>query len=315
MLEQYAEQLERQFGQRKRSTLETIRAELQDPYEDLRREFEFMSTNEVFTMLTGETRDSLTENMIVPVSVKRTFADRIEVKLDCGIDGQITEMGFPEDVVSQRLEPRNVWAPHQTIQAKLMFLDRKKLSAGLSLKEEDLRKPYRRPQDHGMDEWDDELEERDRKEAKKIIDTGAGRAQRVIKHPLFRPFNSRQAEDFLAQQGRGDCVIRPSSKGPDHLAVTWKIHDGLYQHVDVLELDKENEFSVGKTLKIGGKYTYSDLDELIALHIKAMGNKVNEMMADDRYQADFSKQQTGKSAVSQQQLPLTNPTLHPLHLI
>ena len=311
LLEQYAEQLERQFGQRKRSTLETIRAELQDPYEDLRREFEFMSTNEVFTMLTGETRDSLTENMIVPVSVKRTFADRIEVKLDCGIDGQITEMGFPEDVVSQRLEPRNVWAPHQTIQAKLVFLDRKKLSAGLSLKEEDLRKPYRRPQDHGMDEWDDELEERDRKEAKKITDAGAGRAQRVIKHPFFRPFNSQQAEDFLAQQGRGDCVIRPSSKGPDHLAVTWKIHDGLYQHVDVLELDKENEFSVGKTLKIGGKYTYSDLDELIARHIKAMSNKVNEMMADDRYQADFSKQQTGKSA-NNYNSPSYKPYIAPL---
>ena len=300
MLEQYAEQLERQFGQRKRSTLETIRAELQDPYEDLRREFEFMSTNEVFTMLTGETRDSLTENMIVPVSVKRTFADRIEVKLDCGIDGQITEMGFPEDLVSQRLEPRNMYVPHQTLQAKLQFLDRKKLSAQLSLKESDLLKPYRRPQDHGMDEWDDELEERDRKEAKKIIDAGAGRAQRVIKHPLFRPFNSRQAEDYLAQLGRGDCVIRPSSKGHDHLAVTWKIHDNLYQHVDVLELDKENEFSVGKTLKIAGKYTYSDLDELIVLHIRAMAKKVNEMMADDRYQADFSKQQTGKLA------PLTN---------
>jgi transcription elongation factor SPT6 len=294
MLEQYAEQLERQFGQRKRSTLETIRAELQDPYEDLRREFEFMSTNEVFTMLTGETRDSLTEGMIVPVSVKRTFADHIEVKLDCGIDGTIPQMGFPKEIEDEHLEPRNVWAPHQTIQAKLQFLDRKKLSATLSLKEEDLRKPYQRPLDHGQDEWDDKLEERDRNEAKKITDASAGRAQRVIKHPLFRPFNSQQAQDFLANQGRGDCVIRPSSKGPDHLAVTWKIHDGLYQHVDVLELQKENEFSLGKTLKVGGKYTYSDLDELIVLHIKAMAKKVNEMMADDRYQAGYTKQQTGE---------------------
>ena len=293
MLEQYAEQLEHQFGQRKRSTLETIRAELQDPYEDLRREFEFMSTNEIFTMLTGETRDSLTEGMIVPVSVKRTFPDRVEVKLDCGIDGTIAAMGFPKEVEEQQLEPRNIWAPHQTVQAKMQFLDRKKLSATLSLREEELQKPYQRPLEHGQDEWDSTLEERDKKEAKKITDASAGRAQRVIKHPLFRPFNSRQAEDFLANQGRGDCVIRPSSKGPDHLAVTWKIHDELYQHVDVLELQKENEFSLGKILKIG-RHNYSDLDELIVLHIKAMAKKVNEMMADERYQSGYTKQQTGK---------------------
>ena len=98
---------------------------------------------------------------------------------------------------------------------------------------------------------------------------------------------------FLGPQARGDCVIRPSSKGPDHLAVTWKVHEGVYQHIDVLELDKENEFSVGKVLKVGGKWSYSDLDELIVLHVKAMAKKVEEMMGDDRYQSG-SKQQTGK---------------------
>lgn len=293
MLEQYAEQLENQFSQKKRATLETIRAELQAPYEELRRNFTFLSTDEIFTMLTGETRDSLMEGMTIPVSVKRTFADHIEVKLDCGIDGGISETEYPESMTAERKEPREQWTPHQTIQAKLTYLDRKKLSAQLTLRENELRNPFRRHFDHGIDEWDDESEARDKKEAKKITDAAAGRAQRVIKHPLFRPFNSRQAEDFLANQGRGDCVIRPSSKGPDHLAVTWKINDGLYQHIDVLELDKENEFSVGRTLKIGGKYSYSDLDELIFLHVKAMAKKVNEMTSDERYQSG-SKQQTGE---------------------
>ena len=307
MLEQYAEQLENQFSQKKRATLETIRAELQAPYEELRRNFTFLTTDEIFTMLTGETRDSLVEGMIVPVSVKRTFADHIEVKLDCGIDGGISETEWPEEMANNRLEPRQVWVPHQTIQAKLTYLDRKKLSAQLTLREAEIRNPLRKTFDHGLDEWDDEQEARDKKEAKKIMDAGAGRAQRVIKHPLFRPFNSIQAEEFLAGQGRGDCVIRPSSKGPDHLAVTWKIHDGLYQHVDVLELDKENEFSVGKTLKIGGKYNYSDLDELIVLHIKAMAKKVNEMMNDERYQSG-SRQQTGKSDSTH--FSCTSNTLH-----
>lgn len=293
VLEQYAGQLEAQFSQKKRATLETIRAELQNPYEELRRNLYPLSTDELFTMMTGETRESLRDNMIVAVSVKRTFPDHIEVKLECGIDGGISETEFPEEMVQAHREPKSVWSMHQTIQAKITFIDRKKLTAQLTLRENEMRTPYRREFDHGFDEWDDDQEERDKKEARKAIEKKVGRQQRVIKHPLFKPFNSIQAVGALRNQSRGDCIIRPSSKGPDHLAVTWKIANDVFQHIDVLELDKENEFSVGRTLKVGGKYTYSDLDELIVLHVQAMSKKVDEMTSDDRYQ-NGNKQQAGK---------------------
>ena len=296
VLEQYAEQLEINMNQRKRATLETIRAELQSPYEELRHNFQFMTTDQSFTMLTGETRESLQEGMIVPVSIKRTFLDHLEVKLDCGVEGGVSETEYPESVKDSGMEPRQIWSLHQTVQAKLTFLDRKKLTAQLTMRENELRNPFRRHFDHGLDEWDDELEDRDKKEARKALaasSAGGGRAQRVIKHPLFHPFNSAQAIEYLGPLSSGDCVIRPSSKGPDHLAVTWKVHDGVFQHVDVLELDKENEFSVGKVLKVG-RYTYSDLDELIVLHVRGMSKKVEEMMGDERFQSG-TRQQTGKS--------------------
>jgi transcription elongation factor SPT6 len=66
--------------------------------------------------------------------------------------------------------------------------------------------------------------------------------------------------------------------------VTWKVADGIFQHIDVLELDKENEFSLGRTLRIGGRYNYSDLDELIVLHVKAMARKVDEMCSHEKFQ-------------------------------
>lgn len=292
-LEDYAKEILAKLGLRKKGTLELIRGELQQPYEELRHIFLSLSTDELFTMLTGETRDSLSDGMLVPVSVKRTFPDHIEVKLDCGIDGGVSASEFPEGVGGERgIEPRNVWSMHQTLQARLMFIDRKKLTAQLSLREEQLRRP-RKEFDHDAGEWDEQQEAQDKKDALKEKDAKTGRAQRVIKHPLFRPFNSAQAEEYLGSQGRGDVVIRPSSKGLDHLAVTWKVSENVYQHIDVLELDKENEFSVGRTLKVGGKYSYSDLDELIVLHVKAMAKKVDEMMLDERYQTG-SKQQTGK---------------------
>ena len=292
ILEEYAEQLERNFNQRKRATLETIRAELQQPYEELRRNFALLSTDEIFTMFTGETRDSLCEGMIVPMSIRRVADDSIEGKLDCGVEGMV-----PPNDISTRMDvsAKQLFSPHQTVQAKLMSLNRKSLTAELSLLEEQLRRPYRKEFDRMGDEWDERQEQKDKESMQEKNDV-SGRTQRVIKHPLFHSFNSAQAEEYLGSQSRGDVVIRPSSKGLDHLAVTWKVSDNVYQHIDVLELDKENEFSVGRVLKIGGRFTYSDLDELIVNHVKAMARKVDELTLHEKYQAG-SKADTGKSII------------------
>lgn len=306
VLDDYADEILRKLGLKKKATLELIRGELQQPYEELRRSFYLLSTEEVFTMLTGETKQSLSEGMIVPVSIKRTFPDHIDVKLDCGIDGTINEQDFPSGVgVNQGgAEPRHVWQTHQTVQAKLIDIEHKRFTARLSLREEDLRQPFRREFDHEPGQWDEQQEAQDKKEAMHEKDAQTGRAQRVIKHPLFHPFNSAQAEEFLGSQAQGDVVIRPSSKGLDHLAVTWKVSENVFQHIDVLELDKENEFSVGRTLKVGGnKYTYTDLDELIVLHVKAMAKKVDEIMTDERYQKG-SRETTCKQ-FSSSPLPLS----------
>jgi transcription elongation factor SPT6 len=63
--------------------------------------------------------------------------------------------------------------------------------------------------------------------------------------------------------------------------------------IDVLELDKANEFSVGRQLRVGRKYTYSDLDELIVSHIKSMARKVDEMTTHEKFQRG-SRADTGK---------------------
>lgn len=289
ILEEYAEQLERNFNQRKRATLETIRAELQQPYEELRRNFTLLSTDEIFTMFTGETRESLCEGMIVPVFITRVADEHIDVKLDCGVEGFV-----PADKIPNRsdLTLRQMYSSHQTVQAKIFYLNRKHFTAQFSLREEDLRRPYRKEIDRMRDEWDDEQERKDKESMVEKNDV-SGRTQRVIKHPLFRSFNSAQAQEYLGSQSVGDVVIRPSSKGLDHLAVTWKVSDNIYQHIDVLELDKSSQFSSGTTFKIGGRYSYSDLDELLVNHVKAMARKVDEMMQHDKYQ-NMSKTETGQ---------------------
>lgn len=293
ILDDYADSILRNLGQRKRATLKAIAMELQAPYEELREKIYFIGANEEFTMLTGETASTLAQGMIIPVSIKKSTLDRIDVKLDCGIDGVVEMTDFPEKLLSSGLEPKQVFSLHQSVQAKVLEVKYNEFVAQLSMRESDLRESSTRDDFREPGQWDTQQEAQDRREALRETETKSGRAQRVIKHPLYRIMNSAQAEEFLGSQSRGDVVIRPSSKGPDHLAVTWKVSDNVYQHVDVLELEKENDFSVGKTLKVG-REKYSDLDELIELHIKAMAKKVDEMMADEKFQ-NGSKAQTGMS--------------------
>lgn len=287
VLEEYAEQLEQQYSQRKRATLETIRAELQNPYEELRRTFMAMSSDQIFTMFTGEDKNSLAEGMIVSVNVRIVKDDFAIVRLDCGIEGRIEA-----HEVSYRSSVKEVLSVGQIVHAKLIELDRKGFLAKLTVREDVLRVPFKKRMDHDERNWDYRQEDID-KEALKEKDSTTGRTQRVINHPLFKPFNSTQAEEWLGSQSSGEVVIRPSSKGNDHLAITWKVADGVYQHVDVLELQKENEFSVGRLLRVGGKFSYTDLDELIVDHVKAMARKVAEMMQHEKFQKG-SRSELGK---------------------
>ena len=64
-------------------------------------------------------------------------------------------------------------------------------------------------------------------------------------------------------------------QGADHLTVTWKVDEGVYQHVDVREEGKENAFSLGRSLWIDSEVRLGNpsdmsvkvyLFDLIAVH-------------------------------------------------
>ncbi|KAG7253889.1 hypothetical protein CRUP_029382 [Coryphaenoides rupestris] len=63
----------------------------------------------------------------------------------------------------------------------------------------------------------------------------------------------RSSRPIRNSGAQGDLIIRPSSKGENHLTVTWKVTQGIYQHIDVREEGKENAFSLGHTLWINAE--------------------------------------------------------------
>ena len=122
----------------------------------------------------------------------------------------------------------------------------------------------------------------DRETMQKRKQNKANRAPRVVDHPNFHNYSAEQAELVLENSSVGDVIIRPSSKGSDHLVVTWKVDEELYQHIDVLEIDKANEWSLGRLLRIGNA-TYTDLDEMLVMHVQPMVRKVEELINHEKY--------------------------------
>lgn len=286
ILEEYAEELETKFRQKKRETLELIKSELQRHYEEKRAPLRVLTEMDVFTMLTGETAATLHNGEIISVNLRRVGDRFLSAVLPCGVDGNIGLANmFDPSNTGPPPHPSTVFSFGQTVQVCVVDINYSKFLAELSTAPGQIKaaqEAKKRALRHDPKTWNVRAEEYDNAKVASKRDQEQKQG-RVIKHPLFRPFNSRQAEEFLASLQRGDVVIRPSSRGLDHIAVTWKVSDQLYQHIDVLEMQKDNDYSVGKILQVEHA-RYSDLDELIVMHVQAMAGKVEEMVNSDKFQ-------------------------------
>jgi len=214
----------------KRHTLNVIKDELLRPFREVRKEFKLPSSWDVLTMLTGETEQTLRIGLIVSAMVVRPQDSWVVVKLDSGIEGIINSQylsNHPE------VQPKKLVTRGQTLQGVVIQVNVEQFQVELSSRPADVLvgdasfrrvKPDQEYYDLNQAQKDQDLLARKKRRE-------VEQARRVIKHPDFHNFNSAQAEAYLAKQQRGDVVIRPSSKGMDHLAVTWKVDDGVYQHI------------------------------------------------------------------------------------
>lgn len=106
--------------------------------------------------------------------------------------------------------------------------------------------------------------------------------KRVIVHPAFHNIGYAESEKIMSTLEQGEAIIRPSSKGANHLTVTWKVTDDILQHIDVREEGKENAFSLGQSLWIGNE-EFEDLDEIIARHINPMASHARDILSFKNY--------------------------------
>ncbi|SJL00593.1 uncharacterized protein ARMOST_03906 [Armillaria ostoyae] len=280
-LDEFAVSLFNANQELKRHTLNVIREELLKPFAEQRNHWPVLEPWDVLTMLSGENPRTLRVGLIVSVLVQRVKTNIAHVRLDSGIEG-IVQPEFMMDNGGHLLP--NMAVPGVIIEVKLS-LETDQFMVELSTRQSDVGggdSAFRRVRPD--EQWDHQQHDKDQEVLARKKRAEGAKNRRVIKHPNFHNFNTAQAENYLDKQQRGDVVIRPSSKGANHLAVTWKVDDKLYQHIDVTEPNADpTGQTVGSQLIVDASHRYADLDELIVNHVQAMARRVEELMAHDRF--------------------------------
>ncbi|KIY72184.1 hypothetical protein CYLTODRAFT_63573 [Cylindrobasidium torrendii FP15055 ss-10] len=268
-IEAFAQSLATSLGDYKRQLLFDILDELQNPFAEKRQPWKPMDGWTVLTSLSSETNLTLSKGFIIPVQVTRVRDGSALVRLSSGIEGTIAaeaQLPKPHTTVRALIVDVKVDEAHDEFSVELST------EAGALAEGDEM---FRRV--NHDDYWDTYQSKKDAEmlQRKKRAETQANR--RTVQHPHFHNFNAGQAETYLEQMQRGDVVIRPSSKGNDHLAITWKVDQKLYQHIDATE--------VNGNLEVDPKHVYSDLDDLIVNHVQALARRVEDLMNHERYKA------------------------------
>lgn len=270
LLDEYAKELVKRGQPSKHLTLLDIKAELQNPYADLRSLSRGPSDETLFEMLTGETERTLWVGAVVRCLVVRVSpADRSSTcRLDSGLTGRLS---------TDRLRVG------QSVQARIVSIHTDRLEVELR----EVRSGEPPEPRFGMDPYFD-LEAAQSTAAmhasplKPALAPTTMLVKRLISHPAYHNVAREEAERMLEAAVAGEVVIRPSSsRGPTHLTLTWKVEDAadavpLFQHLSVACNP------TGKGYLIGEMH-YEDLDEIIARHIEAVAGFLRDIKGTPKY--------------------------------
>ncbi|RWS30565.1 Transcription elongation factor SPT6-like protein, partial [Leptotrombidium deliense] len=200
----------------------------------------------------------------------------IRVRLDNGILGMVDTRMISDKEINDPSERVQIG---MTVHARVVKINTDKFFVELTCRTSDLNdrnNHWRPPKDFCYDYEAEDVDNKTDEETKKKQNRQTY-IKRIIVHPSFHNIDYQKAERMLESMDQGEAIIRPSSKGTDHLTLTWKVTDGINQHVDILEQSKDNAFSLGHQLYINNE-AYEDLDEIIARYVHPMAAFARELI-------------------------------------
>jgi transcription elongation factor SPT6 len=303
MLDDYADELERSEHKLKKIALNEMRDELMAPYLEKRRPFEGASVDECFKMLTSETDETLHYGALVNCQITRVKERFLFCLHDSGMEGivHVKNVDIPQ---SMEREPNleRLFAVKTTIAARVLEINKERLTLELDIRKQSvLSKEFNIIARDPTFSREREAADLDSTVTFKRKENGQVRS---IQHPFFKNMDFRGAEEYLSTRPRGEIVVRPSTKGNDHISITWKLDDGIYQHIgtyfvlkdliskDVLEKEKENQLALGRILKIDNR-EFLEIDQIIAEHVEPMTRRINEIIQHVKFQRKNRQEMNG----------------------
>ncbi|XP_031780062.1 transcription elongation factor SPT6-like [Nasonia vitripennis] len=281
----YSKELEKQGFGSKHITLRDIGRELDAGYKDARSPYRSPDPDKLFNMLTKETPESFHIGKLVEATVTgisynkaRGTAAGVQLRLDNGIRGFIHKRNLSDEYATNPEEGVRVGG---RIRCRITKIEAHRFSVEATSKSSDLADEghrWRPRKDRYYDTAAENVYRLSEAAAAKKTAQRPAYARRLIVHPAFRNATYAEAEELLKTMSQGEAIIRPSSKGDNHLTVTWKVTDDVHQHIDVLEERKEQPYALGRTLRIGHE-EFDDLDEILARHVDSMAASVRELIS------------------------------------
>ncbi|XP_017776397.1 PREDICTED: transcription elongation factor SPT6 isoform X2 [Nicrophorus vespilloides] len=203
-------------------------------------------------------------------------ATGVKLRLDNGVSGYIHIKNLSDKHVAN---PEDRVGIGQLIHCRIIKIDVERFSVDCTSKSSDLsdkNHEWRRAKDPFYDQEQEDTDTRTEQDVKRNKQKQTY-IKRVIVHPSFHNISFLEAEKVMANMDQGEVIVRPSSKGSDHLTITWKVADKIYSHIDVREEGKANAFSLGSSLWINGE-EFEDLDEIIARHVTPMAAHARDIL-------------------------------------
>jgi transcription elongation factor SPT6 len=296
-LDKFSQLLEENFDSKKKHTLYEIKSELSNPFEDCRESYSDIDHDKLFDLLTGTTNETFYVGMIVKCRIIMKKDRNYNKGVSCQLEHSEIMGWIPTNMLADKFveHPSEVVQPDETVLGRIMAIDKTRFNVRISCKMEDLTSVYlnkldsegNTSNDPHLQEFDSEfylnpvLEEKLEEESQikeNLI------FKRAIVHPRFQNINSKAAEEYLAPDTVpvGYVFFRPSSRGYSHLSLSWKFAADVYVHIEIEEMDKPNNWSLGKKLKIADE-TFDDLDDIMANFVDPLVNYAESIVTHRRF--------------------------------
>lgn len=209
----------------------------------------------------------------------------VKVFLDNGMAGFIPMVKLSDKEVTN---PDERVVPGQMINCRITKIYPEKLQVECTSRSSDLNNVtnewIKKDEYYDLDREAEELEKLKALHSKKSQTRVKIGPQKRVVHPSFHDVSYAGAEKMLESMTQGEAIVRPSSKGYDHLTVTWKVTDGVAQHVDVLEtpIKATASTAAGQSYTVDGD-VYEDIDEILARYIGPKASNARDILTNRYY--------------------------------